>query len=361
MTDIAPVQMEIYRTSIPMGRFEHAAATRERSEAIVVRVVWDDGREGWGETLPREYVTGETLESVIADLQERIFPAMRQGRAIPRVDSDRRCMSAAACAVDLARYDAMCDDPPAGRIVPRVSGVLGSADPSRTARKLKHMRWFGLRDFKLKLGFDAEVDRENLSVVSRKLAGGIKSGKLTFRVDVNGGWSPAETPERIDELRQYGICVVEQPTYCPAEELVELAGRCSLPLMADESLVSFSDAESLCAAGAKIWWNIRLSKNGGITAAGEMADLAAANAIPFVAGCMVGESSILSSAQRRFLQGSGSGARFVEGNYGRFLLSDDLTDKSLRFGWGGRLKPIKARGLGMRVNPDKLARYGQLV
>jgi len=360
VTDIAPTLMEIYRTAIPMRRFEHAAATRECSEAIVVRAVWRDGRQGWGETLPRKYVTGETLDSVIDDLQEQIFPAM-ESEPIPRSDTDGRCMSAAACALDLAEYDALTDNPPAGPIGARVSGVLGSADPASTARKLKHMRWFGLRDFKLKLGFDAEVDRENLRVVSRRLAKGIKAGKLTLRVDVNGGWSGDETPARIDELGQYGVCVVEQPTYCSAEILAELAARCSLPLMADESLVSLADAEALQPAGDKVWWNIRISKNGGITTASELAALASRSGIPFVAGCMVGESSILSAAQRRFLAGSGAGARFVEGNYGRFLLADDLTGKSLRFGYGGRLKTIAGRGLGVKVDPDRLARYGQVI
>ena len=361
MTLAAPTEMKIYRTSIPMRRFEHAAATRECSEAIVVRVVWPDGREGWGETLPRKYVTGETLESVIEDLRERIFPAMQQGAEIPRIDTDGRCMSAAACALDLAQYDALCDNPPAGRIESRVSGVLGSTDPAKTARKLKHMRLFGLRDFKLKLGFDADVDRENLTVVSRRLSKGVKSGKLTVRVDVNGGWSADETPDRIDELRQYGVCVVEQPTYCPAETLVELAARCSLPLMADESLVSLADGEALQSAGAKVWWNIRISKNGGIATASELAALAIENGIPFVAGCMVGESSILSAAQRRFLSAGGGGARFVEGNYGRFLLVDDLTGKSLRFGYGGLLRTLRGRGLGVRIDSDKLARYGRVV
>jgi muconate cycloisomerase len=360
VTDNAQTLMEIYHTAIPMRRFEHAAAVRECSEAIVVRTVWSDRRQGWGETLPRKYVTGETLDSVIEDLRERIFPAMGDA-ALPRSDADGRCMAAAACALDVAQYDALTNHPPAGPIAARVSGVLGSADPARTARKLKHMRWFGLRDFKLKLGFDAEVDRENLNVVSRRLAKGIKSGKLTLRVDVNGGWSADETPWRIDELRQYGVCVVEQPTYCSAENLCELAGRCSLPLMADESLVSRADAEALQPAGDKVWWNIRISKNGGITAASELAALAVDSGVPFVAGCMVGESSILSAAQRRFLAEGGAGARFVEGNYGRFLLADDLTGKSLRFGYGGRLGTIGARGLGVHIKPDKLARYGRVM
>jgi len=359
MTDTAPVELRIYRTSIPMRRFEHAAASRSLAEAIVVCATWPDGRIGWGETLPREYVTGETLDSVVEDIRARIFPAMRRGEQIPLVDTDARCMSAAACALDIAAYDALTDNPLVGAITPRVSGVLGSADPSKTARKLRHMRLFGLRDFKLKLGFNEDVDRANLSVVSRKLAKGIQAGKLTLRVDVNGGWSPDETPERIDELAALGVCVVEQPAYCPADQLVDLARRCSLPLMADESLITDADAETLLAAGEKIWWNIRLSKNGGVTVATRLAALAFQNGVPFVAGCMVGESSILSAAQRRFLAGTGCAARFVEGNYGRFLLADDLTTQSLRFGYGGKLKSLSRRGLGVTIDRAKLSLFGR--
>jgi len=68
----------------------------------------------------------------------------------------------------------------------------------------------------------------------------------------------------------------------------------------------------------------------------------------------------LSAAQRRFLEW-GPSPRFVEGNYGRFLLTDDLTTQSLRFGYGGRLKPIRTPGLGVSVDPEKLARYGKLL
>jgi len=352
--------MEIYRTAIPMRRFEHAAANRRLAEAIVVRIDYSDGRRGWGETLPRDYVTGETLDSVISDLQETVWPAMLGG-SIPLRAADGRRIPAAACAADLARCDALTDNPPAGGIAVRVSGVLGSSDPAAAARKLRHMRWFGLRDFKLKLGFDPQTDRENLALVARRLAKGIAAGKTTLRVDVNGGWPLDEIPQRIEELKPCGVCVVEQPVYCPADVLAELASRCPLPLMADESLIDRSDAEALLTAGPKVWWNIRISKNGGITGGSELAALAAENDIPFVIGCMVGETSILSAAQRRLLQGAGAGARFVEGNYGRFLLAGDLTEKSLRFGYGGRLTAIRSGGLGVRINREKLSRYGQLI
>lgn len=218
------------------------------------------------------------------------------------------------------------------------------------------MRWFGLRDFKLKLGLGDDVDEENLRVVARAIGKAVAAGRCTLRVDVNGAWDADTTADRAAALKRLGVCVIEQPVYCPAAELADLARRCDLPLMADESLLTDRDAECLRDEPRRIWWNIRISKNGGLTRAMALADMAAQAGVNVVVGCMVGETSILSAAQRRLLQTAG-GVRFVEGNYGRFLLADDVTVRSLRFGYGGRLKAPAGPGLGATVDPSKLARH----
>jgi len=369
-------RLDMYRTAIPMRSFEHAAATREVAEAVVVRVQFADGTVGWGETLPRPYVTGETPETVVADLAGVIWPAVAgveladlstAAAAIPTAGADGRCMNAAACAVELALADRFLADGwrrglarSAGRIDARVSGVLGSADPAKTARRLRLMRWYGLRDFKLKLGFGEDVDAENLRVVHGRIGRAVAAGRCTLRVDVNGGWAADETPERVGRLKRFGVCVVEQPAFCGPAELVELARRCELPLMADESLRTERDAEELLAEPRRVWWNVRISKNGGLLRAAALAAKAAESGAAVVVGCMVGESGILSAAQRRLLQVA-PGVRFVEGNYGRFLLADDLTTRSIRFGYAGRLNVLSGPGLGVAVDAARLARHGSLV
>ena len=65
--------------------------------------------------------------------------------------------------------------------------------------------------------------------------------------------------------------------------------------------------------------------------AARLARLAAREEIPYVLGCMVGESGLLATAQRVFLRAAPPPV-LLEGNYGRFLLRDDLTDPSPRFG-----------------------------
>ena len=369
-----PVFCDIYQTAIPMRSFEHAAASREMAEAVVVRVQFDDGTEGWGETLPRQYVTGETIDTVRRDLAELLWPACRgmsfDAETLCRAEAfdvpapNARCINAALCAIDCALLWPMFRAarlPTGGgqaRIDARVTGVLGSADSGRTAGRLRLMRWHGLRDFKLKLGLGDDVDAENLRLVHKRIGRAVARGKCTLRVDVNGGWSADETPQRVADLEQFGVCVVEQPAYCSAPELVELSRRCGLPLMADESLLTADDAGALLAAGRKVWWNIRISKNGGILRSKVLADMAAKHDVPFAIGCMVGESGILSAAQRALLA-LAPRPRFVEGNYGRFLLADDLTMPSLRFGYGGRLKTYGRSEVG--IDRRKLARYGKLV
>jgi len=389
---IRAAELDVYRTAVGMRSFEHAAASRSEAEAVVVRAAFSDGVVGWGETLPRPYVTGETLESVVSDLESVVWPALAELdfgggaaevaaalAAIPTVGPDGRCMNAAACAAELACVDAHLARRGSGalggllgtdgvggvgrrgRIAARVSGVLGSADPAQTAWRLRLMRWYGLRDFKLKLGLGREADAANLEVVGRGLARALATRRCTLRVDVNGGWTAEQTPGRVADLAAMGVCAVEQPVFCPAGEFVDLARRCELPLIADESLVSAKDAELLLAARPKVWFNVRISKNGGLISAGRLVLSAAKSGSTVVLGCMVGESGILSAAQRRLLEVIGAEVRHVEGNYGRFLLAGDIVRRSPRFGYAGRLRVLSGSGLGVEVDAARLGRYGRRV
>lgn len=376
MTASKPLRLEVYRTAIPMRGFEHAAASRNVAESIVTRLEFADGLVGYGQTLPRPYVTGETIDSVIADISKTIWGACKRiefgswndpsfwdaMKSIPSVASDR-CINAAACAVDIA---CMCRNlisvsRPTQPIAQRASGVLGSSDPAKTAKRLTLMQLFGMRDFKLKVGFADDIDAENMRIVLAHIGKGLPGRKYTLRVDVNGAWDASTTPDRIERLACMGICAVEQPVRCSAGELAELARKCKLPLIADESLLTIKNALSLLESPRQVWWNVRLSKNGGFARCRELLTLAASKGVTCVLGCMVGESSILSLWQRWLLATAGDPVRFVEGNYGKFLLKDDLTRKSLRFGYGGRLRVPSPDSPCSRVDGAKLGLYGRLV
>lgn len=367
-----PVRLDIFHTALPMRQFEHAAATRRVAEAVVVRLRTAAGGDGWGETLPRPYVTGETIESVCADIENVFWPplagcrtAQEAAREVSQLPCrlDGRVVTAARCAVELAAVQAyrLPIGPGASgpAVPPAVTGVLGSSKPGKTARTLRLMRWYGLRSFKLKLGLGEEIDRANLRVVARQLGRALKGGKASLRVDVNGAWPYGEVVDRVRELKAHGVLAVEQPCQAGAARLAELALKCPLPLIADESALTEDEVEVLLGAEGRAWLNLRLAKNGGFGPVNRLARLARRDGVPFVLGCMVGESGILSLAQRALLA-AGLAPTMVEGNYGQFLLKDDLLTPSPRFGYAGRLHRMPAR-YAPAPRGDRLRQYGRLV
>jgi len=363
-------------------RFQHAAAERSVADPIVVAIELADGTAGYGETHPRPYVTGETHESVIAAIRNVFLPMLVEMRpanfgqvieaaaCLPLSDHCGRVITAARAAVELALLDAYgrafgraldtlagwFDEPwlgPAGsRETVRFSGVISGTDTRRACWTIRKMRLYGLRHFKLKVG-DAD-DKERVDACVRLLGGKLPAGKATLRLDANGAWSADEAADKLRAWQTLSIACVEQPVAKDdAEGWRELSRRVSLPLMADESLVTPEDAERLAALRNAVWFNIRISKNGGLIPAIHLAVIAHKHGIPYQLGCMVGETSILSAAGRWFLQ-LVAGVHFAEGSFGRFLLRDDVVAKPLRFRYGGRWIPQAGPGLGINIDRDRL-------
>src|SRR5256886_784266 len=69
--------LTIYQLRIPFHQtFKHALQSREESDAVIIKVTDDDGRVGFGESLPRSYVTGEITESMVARLRDDLAPKL---------------------------------------------------------------------------------------------------------------------------------------------------------------------------------------------------------------------------------------------------------------------------------------------
>ncbi len=375
--------MTLWPLAIPMKvKFAHAAHERQTADPVLVSIELANGVVGWGETLPRPYVTGESIESVRRIVTEVFAPLLASVRpsclpdalevidGLPTAGPDGQAISAARAGVELAMLDAYCRHWPRpvtevvgwlgmpqiggpgslGRV--SYSGVVGGDEPKRALRSLWKMRLFGLTDFKLKVGF--ESDHELVTAVAGKLAGAIRRGRATLRLDANGGWSLDDAIERLTAWQEWPISCIEQPLPKGHEaELVELKRHVLLPVMHDESLVTMTDAEGLIERRVADFFNIRVSKNGGWLAAIRMAGLARRHGVGYQLGCMVGETSILSAAGRAFL-GVVPGVEFAEGSYGRFLLRGDVVSRPLRFGYGGGGRPLTGPGWGVSVEPARV-------
>ena len=70
--------IEIFHVRIPLRKaIGHSLATRTDTDNVVVSTTLDDGTTGYGEGVPRAYVTGDTIDSTYASLAEADWSARR--------------------------------------------------------------------------------------------------------------------------------------------------------------------------------------------------------------------------------------------------------------------------------------------
>ncbi len=377
--------LSIYSLAIPMRvKFKHALAERVGAEPIIVRLELANHVVGHGEAQPRTYVTGESHADVLQTIQDVFVPILLELRPtcfgdaieaaanLPVTSPDGRPITAARAAVEIALLDAYSRafdrsfasvagyleesriGSPGSTAMARFGIIISSMDPRKIKSFVTRMRLARIRYFKLKVG-DADDDAR-LKATVRALGRKLTADKIVLAVDANAAWTLDEATEKLRAWEHLPIAYVEQPLAKDAgKDWGQLARRTSLPLMPDESLVTPDDAEAMIVQQAAGWFNIRIAKNGGLLPALQLAVLARRHGIAVRLGCMVGETSILSAAGRWFLQ-SVPDVRFAEGNFGKFLLKDDVVARPLRFSFGGRWRPMTGPGLGIEVDPARLER-----
>lgn len=371
--------LRLYRYCLPMKQnFGHAAATRAVNEGLFVQIELADGAIGMGEGIPRPYVTGETINSAIEIIRDVYVDQLRSNEPLAAGPLPGSALgvwhNAAWGACELAFLDAWARStslplaqmlsqrlqrPLLTDVKSRVGGVLGGNDPAGLDRKIRHMRWFGLRDFKLKVGLTD--DAENLEIVYTRLRKDLQRRKITLRADANGAWSNQQAERNCRRLHELQFAAIEQPLRKGNEaDLPELRRRIQLPIILDESLVDYQSADRLARNHAADYWNIRITKNGGLLQSIKLADLARQHGIGIMLGALVGESGILSAAARVFLQ-LVPDVIFLENSYGSFLLETDLVCEKTRFGYAGRLKPLRGAGLGVTLDEGVLSQCATLV
>lgn len=376
------VELEALQVRIPLRRrMTHASHSRSETENLVVRCVLSDGSVGYGEGVPREYVTGETiatcwellrrsrleeqLEAEIPDFVAGVRLAERLHIAPAEGDERQSLGNATRCAVELALLDACgrAFGEPLSRVTEvlapelyqfrpqvRYSGIL--THPRGWKRRLYPFvyRWTGFTHVKIKVGIGGEDEVKRLAVLRRYLG-----RRIDLRVDANEAWSAGEVIERIRELEPFGISCVEQPV---AQEevscLAEVRRQVRIPIMLDESLCSMRDAELAIRHGWCDLFNIRLSKCGGFIPSLRLVQLARLHGLECQLGCQVGETAILSAAGRHFAT-SVAGLRYLEGSYDRYLVREWLSREDITLGWGGWAPALVGCGLGVTIEPQRLA------
>ncbi len=368
---------------VPLRRpFRHASATRQSSDNLLVQCRLQDGTIGWGEGVPRAYVTGDTAVAslqLLAEqpLQERfdrdctgwtdVVSMLDEFHAFT-VPGDVRGAQGnpLRAAVEISVLDAF--GQVFGQPLSDVAGAVAGAESVRMPRQrvrysttidAEHakrlwksaikMRLYGFHQCKVKIGCSADDDAARLGIVRRWIG-----RHVDLRVDANEAWDARDMERRLAPILEHGISCIEQPL--PHEQLSELRAlraHIDVPVMLDESLTSWQDAHEAIALRAGDLWNLRLSKCGGYIACLRLAALAQQHGLGYQLGCHPGETGILSAAGRHWAQ-SVRDIRYCEGSYDRHVLAANLIHEEITFGYGGWAPPLTARGLGVSVDLSRL-------
>lgn len=364
---ISKLQAHPLRLPFKMS-YSHSLATRSQMSSVLVIVHTSGGVVGYGEGAPREYVSGESLESAMARIvtcADRLI-----GVKIKRLeDIDAQLNQdlllgapSARCALELAMIDALAKSKertalslfgPIAQPQPRYSATISGGSTAQASKMAAMSKKLGFAQAKLKVGPDLE---HNMALLDAILAH-LDPQAVELRADANACWTLSQALEQIPKLVERGVRIIEQPLAQLAHHQMPALATAlgdTASLVVDESLIHDKDARWFIQHGGAARFLIKISKQGGLIPALKMARLALAHGIQVHLGCHVGESSLLSAAGRIFAALIDPQA--VEGSFGTLLLERDITPEPLEFGPGGLAQAQYSAlpGLGVPIEHDAL-------
>jgi len=294
-----------HRVSAPLHTpFVTSLRRADTVESLIVEIVDDEGRSGFGEAPQVWQVTGASIAGSEACVQGMLGPLLVGRDPDDLVDTLRLVQravvgnEAAKAAVDVALHDLVARRMGVPlvrllggstlRVATDVTLSAGDADALRQAATARVDD--GFRVLKVKVGTAgaaAEVKRIQ----------GIRDAvgpDVTIRLDANQGWTPREAVRVICGLESadLGVEFVEQPV--PRWDIDGLAwvrDRVDLPILADEAVFSVRDLVEVIRKGAADLVNVKLAKCGGLGPARTLLALAEEHGLGTIVGSMM-ETSV---------------------------------------------------------------------
>jgi L-alanine-DL-glutamate epimerase-like enolase superfamily enzyme len=344
--------------------FRHASANRDEGASLWVEATSGSGLRGYGESCPRPYVTGETLDTARAFFQHHEasvsrdivdLPTLRQWMVSHADDLDKN--PAAWCAIELAILDLFAREadqplelvlsvpPLTGRF--RYTAVLGDASPEAFRAAAEQYRRFGFTDYKVKLSGDLERDRGKLEFFRAR------EGPVRVRADANNLWDTGDVATAFLHDLDYPFFAIEEPVRKGRyAELARMGEALGCPIILDESFLRIGQLEALRSSPSRWLINLRVSKMGGLLRSLAIIEEVRKAGIGLIIGAQVGETSVLTRAALTVAQFARDGLVAQEGAFGTFLLTHDVCDPPLMFGAGGVLDvatypSLQQPGLGL--------------
>ena len=341
-------RLETYPVALPFREpYVTATGTLERREMILIRLVDEDGAEGWGDAVPLSLRGGAPLAEIGTQLD-------RVAQALPAEQPPREGLDPPAlAALDAALLDleGRRTGEPAWQILGAgacrpiaCNGTLGAGAPDEVAATAAELASGGFETLKVKVG--TGNDRERIRAVRDAVGPAIN-----LRVDANGTWTLDEAAAELAAMAsEVGLELAEQPC-ADLDDLAALRRRVPVPIVADESVASATDAGRAAELGACDAATLKLAKVGGPRAALRIASL-----LPcYLSSALDSPLGIAAAAHTaQALPSEGFVAGLAHGLATSGLFADNVAaDDNLR---GNSIVLTDSPGLGVEIDRDAVER-----
>ncbi|MBR0953739.1 mandelate racemase/muconate lactonizing enzyme family protein [Bradyrhizobium canariense] len=255
--------------------------------AVFVRVVDQDGVEGWGETwsnfpAPGAEHRARLVDEVLApglvgrrfDNPVQAFETLTKGTEVLALQcGEPGPFAQAISGIDLALWDlsARRQRVPLWRLIGGQSSTIkayaSGINPGGAAQTAEAALKRGHRALKLKVGFGAEMDLANLAALRATVGAGM------LAVDANQGWSVAQALEMLPRLAEFDLRWLEEPIRAdrPREEWRKLRAHAKMPIAAGENISSAEGFEEVLAEDVLGVVQPDIAKWGGLSACAGLA------------------------------------------------------------------------------------------
>ena len=334
--------------------------------SAILEIVTDSGITGWGEASPWPVFTG-TTEANSAALHVHLRPHLIGGnplhveKHLNMADKVVVHCSEAKAALETALLDIIgqitglpmvelvggrhCDAIP-------MSFSVANADFDTDLEDIAKLYEDGVRLFKLKTGFSEHA----FDVMRLEKLREIYGDLVSLRIDYNQGLAAYDAIRTLRDIEAFQPAFIEQPVKMHERAaLAEITLALDTPVMADESV--FNTKEALLGAEMRIAdiFALKIMKAGGIRRALEVAAIARAAGIDVYGGCMF-ETGIAQAAGTHLMAAIPDlhlGCEFYMSTY---YVEEDILAEPFPVR-DGLVHVPTAPGLGVKVDPDKLAKY----
>ncbi|NET10333.1 MAG: hypothetical protein F6K16_37665 [Symploca sp. SIO2B6] len=363
--------LEIWPVKIPYKKsYSTSRGTVSCGDRVILKIITDEGIIGAGEaSFIHPDRAGETIETVVETLHKRLGPLLIGldpfdvaliMQTIDQHVGEDFAYSYSRCAIDLALHDIMGKalNVPVAKLIGGtirttmdVGRSLSIKPLNEIAANAERLRNMGYKGLTLKGSHDWRGDIKRFIAVRNALG-----DDFPLEIDPNQAYSVKEALRLIRALETYDLENVEQPcAWWDLDGMAHITQMSSVPITADESVISPADAIAVVKKRAADMITIKLARSGGFFYCRKVAAIAEAGGL----ACNMGSKHTFGVGTAAIIHFCAAHSIVIEPlGYGSPLerFTDDIIVDEIPFKDGIVSLP-EGPGLGVTLDDAKLKKY----